>query len=304
MPDEDGRRRQTGVGRRTVLLGGLGGLGALATVGVVAATGGLAGNRSTPSTPSPRPSTVAPTADRRAGKRVSGSFVSAARRGARCGWTLAYPDPLPDPLRVLVVLHGRGADHTYGFDNGLHLDQVLAAAIAAGTRPFAIASVDGGDTYWHRRASGEDAGAMVTDEFIPMLATRGVDTARVAFLGWSMGGYGSLSLASRLGATRVAAVAAESPAIWLRAGDSAPGAFDDARDFDDHTVFGRQRRLAGIPLRIDCGTGDFFYDATREYVASLTPRPAGGFQPGAHDMTYWRARAPEQLAFAGTHLAG
>ena len=31
-------------------------------------------------------------------------------------------------------------------------------------RPFAIASVDGGDTYWHHRSSGEDAGAMVTDE--------------------------------------------------------------------------------------------------------------------------------------------
>jgi hypothetical protein len=245
---------------------------------------------------------LTPVVDRRAGKRVSGSFVSAARLGKSCGWTLAYPDPIPDPLRVLVVLHGKGADHTYSFDNGLHLDQVLAAAITAGTKPFAVASVDGGDTYWHHRASGEDAGAMVTDEFLPLLAGRGIDTSRVAFLGWSMGGYGSLYLAGQLGATKVAAVAAESPAIWLSSGESAPGAFDDADDFDAHTVFGHQRELAGIPLRVDCGTGDFFYDATVRYVASLTPRPAGGFQPGVHDMTYWRARAPEQLAFVGAHL--
>jgi S-formylglutathione hydrolase FrmB len=293
-------RRRTGVNRRTVLLGSLGGLGSLATVGVVAATGGLRRPRPTASgRSSPAPS---PTTDRRAGTRVSGSFTSAARLGRSCGWTLAYPTVIPEPLRVLVVLHGKGADHTYSFDKGLHLDKVLATTVAAGTKPFAIASVDGGDTYWHRRTSGEDSGRMVTDEFVPMLATRGVDTSKVAFLGWSMGGYGSLHLAAQLGAGRVAAVAAESPAIWLRAGGSAPGAFDDADDFDTHTVFGHQAQLAGIPLRIDCGTGDSFYDATKDYVASLTPHPAGGFQPGAHDLTYWRARAPEQLAFIGAHL--
>ena len=36
---------------------------------------------------------------------------------------------------------------------------------------------------WHKRASGEDAGAMVLNELIPMLDSQSLDTSRVAFLG-------------------------------------------------------------------------------------------------------------------------
>ncbi len=56
--------------------------------------------------------------------------------------------------------------------------------------PFAIATVDGGTTYWHPRPNGEDAGGMVVDEFLPLLAEQGLRTDRSAFHGWSMGGYG------------------------------------------------------------------------------------------------------------------
>ena len=42
--------------------------------------------------------------------------------------------------------------------------------------PFAVVSVDGGDTYWHRRASGADSDAMVLTELLPMLAMHGLDT--------------------------------------------------------------------------------------------------------------------------------
>ena len=229
---------------------------------------------------------------------TSGSFVSTARLGRRVGWTVCTPRA-SGPLPVAVVLHGRGGDHAQAFGTGLGLDRFLAAALAAGVPPFALASVDGGDTYWHRRVSGEDAGAMVVDELLPMLGRRGLDVSRIGFLGWSMGGFGALRLAGLCGPDRVRAVAAESPALWQSFDAAAPGAFDDAADFADATVFGRQRSLDGIAVRVDCGEGDPFYEATKAYRAGFTHQPAGSFEPGDHDLGYWRRMAPAQLRFLG-----
>jgi S-formylglutathione hydrolase FrmB len=218
------------------------------------------------------------------------------------GWTVARPAHLSAP-RVLIVLHGRGGDHTAAFDGGLHLDRFLAAAIGAGVPPFAIASVDGGDhSYWHPRAVGDPA-RMVIDEFLPRLSQQGMDTSRIGLFGWSMGGYGALYLAGVLGAGRVAAAVAESPAIWHSAAQSAAGAFDDAADFDSHSIFGHIDRLSGVRLRVDCGSSDGFAPVTRELRAALRPTPDGGLEPGAHDMSYWRSQAAAQLRFVGPHLA-
>ena len=192
------------------------------------------------------PDGVVPQVD--GGRTVSGSFVSRARRGRRCGWSIATPpsygSDAASSLPVAVVLHGHGGDHTKAFDDGyLGLDRFLAQAVGEGATPFAMASVDGGNTYWHRRADGEDAGAMVVDELLPLLAERGLDVRRLAFLGWSMGGYGALRLGGLLGRDRVTAASAMSPALWHRFADTAPGAFDHAADFAGVTVFGRQRQL-------------------------------------------------------------
>jgi len=242
------------------------------------------------------------------GRLVSGSFVSRARLGRRVGWGVAYPPGAPRSasLPVVVVLHGRGGDHTSAFGHNLGLDRFLAQATSRGVPPFAVAAVDGGDTYWHARGSGEDAAAMVVDELLPLLAGQGLRARRsdrVGLLGWSMGGYGALAIAGALGADRVAAVVAESPALWTSYDDTAPGAFDDAADFARHTVVGHPVGLRGIDVRIDCGTGDPFYPVVRDYVASLRPAPAGGFEPGGHTMGYWRRMAPPQLAFLGHHLS-
>lgn len=233
---------------------------------------------------------------------VSGTFTSQARLGKRCGWSIAHPPGDRRKLPAVVVLHGKGSDHTSAFA-GLGLDRFLAATVRAGARPFAIASVDGGDTYWHARDSGEDAGSMVVDEFIPLLERRGLDTRRIGLLGWSMGGYGALLLAARLGKHRVAGVVAESPALWPRYEDTAPGAFDGPADFADALVWGQQDRLRGIPVRIDCGEGDPFYANTRDYVDGFETDPAGGFQLGDHDMGYWRRMVPPQLEFLARCLA-
>lgn len=239
------------------------------------------------------------------GSLVSGSFASKARLGADVGWSIAYPPGSApgDPLPVAVVLHGYGGTHASAFGGAhLGLDRYLAAHAQAGGPPFALASIDGGNTYWHRRVTGEDAGAMVVGEFLPLLRKRGLDVARIGFLGWSMGAFGALALASQLGSPRVAAVAAESPAIWHTAAEAASIAFDSPADFAAHTVFGRQSTLDGIAVRVDCGTGDGFYPAARDYVAGFATAPAGGFEPGAHDVGYWRRMVPAQLAHLGRHL--
>lgn len=237
------------------------------------------------------------------GPRVSGEFVSAARLGATCGWTIAYPPGASpgDALNVLVVLHGYNAGHRTPFDR-IGLDRFLAEGVGAGMPPYAIAAVDGGNSYWHQRASGEDSGAMVTDEFLPLLGERGLEVDRIALLGWSMGGFGALLLARRLGRDRVAAVVAESPAMWVDSVHSPDGAFDDAEDYEAHDLEGRQSELDGIPVRIDSGAGDGFTPVVRHYVAGFADAPAGGFQPGGHDFGYWTRMAPEQLEFVGEHL--
>jgi enterochelin esterase-like enzyme len=144
---------------------------------------------------------------------------------------------------------------------------------------------------------------MVLHEFLPMLTARGLTTSRLGLLGWSMGGYGALYLAGQL-RTRAAAVIAESPALWLSAADTAAGAFDDAADFQQHTIFGRLELLEDIALRIDCGDQDGFAAITRLLRQRLGTTPAGGIEPGGHDARYWRGQAAAQLRFAGRWLAG
>lgn len=143
--------------------------------------------------------------------------------------------------------------------------------MARGMRPFAAATVEAGPTsYWHRRASGADPQAMIVEDYLPLLGQRGLDVRRFALHGESMGGYGCLLLAQRLGPRRVAAVA----------------------------------KLAGIPLRIVCGTLDPFYDASRAFAAGLTDPPAQtSWAQACHTPGYWRAETPGQLRFLAGHLA-
>ncbi len=244
-----------------------------------------------PLAPAPRepaaPASPAPT-------MVTGSFVSAARGGINTNWAIARPPGQTKALRPVIALHGKGSDASTVMAGGV--EQGLAQAVDAGLPPFAVVAVDGGGSYWHKRASGEDSGAMVLDELIPMLDTKGLDTSRVAFLGWSMGGYGALLLGGRLGPARTAAICAVSPALWLSSGAAAPGAFDGPGDFAANSVFGMPA-LASIPIRIDCGDSDPFYAATKQFIAQLPTPPAGGFSPGGHNAAFWSSQLPGEIAW-------
>ncbi len=137
---------------------------------------------------------------------------------------------------------------------------------------------------------------MILSELFPRLAAAGIRTGRFAMFGWSMGGYGALLLAEKLGSIRVAFVAVDSPALWLHPGDSAPGAFDDAADFVRNDVFPGRSRLAGIPVRIVCGQSDPFVLATSEFVKGVPDLVAADFPVGDHSGAFWSATAAAQLA--------
>jgi enterochelin esterase-like enzyme len=231
----------------------------------------------------------------------TGSFVSRARLGAETGWAVIRPPGSTGRLPVVIALHGRGEDHASLLDPSFGLDHYLAATVADGTAPFAIAAADGGTSYWHPRPVGEDAGAMVVDEFLPLLRTQGLDTDRIGLLGWSMGGYGVLRLAGLLGADRVAAVVAASPAIWQDPGSASTAGFADSEEYEKYAVVGHQDDLAGIAVRVDCGTGDPFYRDVQDYVASFPDHAdvTSTFERGAHDRAYWRRMLPDELAFLG-----
>lgn len=232
---------------------------------------------------------------------VTGSFVSAARGGVDTNWAIARPPGQTGALRPVIALHGKGQDAAGVMAGGV--EQGLAEAVATGLPPFAVVAVDGGGSYWHKRASGEDSGAMVLDELIPMLGEQGLDTSRVAFLGWSMGGYGALLLGSRLGPAHTAAICAVSPALWTSSGAAAPGAFDSAEDYAANSVWGAPA-LGSIPIRIDCGNSDPFYSATKQFIAQLPNPPAGGFSPGGHDGGFWSSQLPAELTWMAPLLVG
>ena len=194
-----------------------------------------------------------------------------------------------------MCLHGRNDDHRFAFDQ-IHLPDVVAAL---GPR-IAVAAVDGGAaSYWHPRVDGTDALGMLLDEFIPMVDTR-LGVVRRALLGWSMGGYGAL-LAAETAPSRFQAVAASSPALWTSPGATAPGAFDSPSDYHCYDVFSRTEALAGLAVRVDCGTGDPFFRADSAFAARVNTVQTN-FGPGFHDAAYWRSVAPSQVQMIAAAL--
>ena len=237
--------------------------------------------------------------DRPAGVDLEeGTFSSRFWPGQKVRWRVARPSrpasaTTPQPL--VVALHGRGGDADWAFDN-VHIERHVAPT------GLAVATVDGGDFYWHARRSGVDPGAMIAQDLLPLLAGKGLAADRVGLIGWSMGGYGALLLAGTLGPRRVAGVAAASAALWQSSGDSAPGAFDASKDFVRNDVFARRGDLAGIPVRLDCGSEDPFIAANRAFAREL-PAAVATFDKGAHTEEFWTAHAGAQMSWLRKRFA-
>ncbi|WP_256792773.1 alpha/beta hydrolase-fold protein [Terrabacter sp. Ter38] len=205
-------------------------------------------------------------------------------------WRLAVPRA-SRPRGLVVALHGFGG----GADDAFN----LGFGDAVEPTRMALVSVDGGNSYWHPRRDGSDTGAMVRDELVPMAleACRLPPSSPVVLLGWSMGGFGALLIASELGRPRVSGVVAASAALWRKGSETPARAYDGRADFDRHSVFNRLDRLRGIPVRLDCGAADPFIAANR-LLAQRLPGSEAHFTPGGHDDDFWRGNISAEMTWA------
>ena len=188
---------------------------------------------------------------------------------------------------LLVLLHGRGGSPASWLSQPF-FDELRAL----GPRAPAVLLLDGGDhSYWHDRRDGR-WGTMVLREAIPAGLAR-THAARIAIGGMSMGGFGALDLATHGG---FCAVGGHSAALWQTAGDTVPGAFDDAADFARHDLIAHQARY-GMPVWLDVGTHDPFRAANIAFVRKLHGTVTLHVWPGGHDGAYWRAHVKAYLRF-------
>jgi enterochelin esterase-like enzyme len=207
---------------------------------------------------------------------------------------------------LLVFLHGRGSD---GEDSNLN-NEFFAALRGLGRRAPDVVFPDGADhSYWHDRRDGAWEQYLVR-EVIPLAVRRlRANPRRIAIGGISMGGWGAYEIATHHPG-RFCAVGGHSPAIWRTAGETAPGAFDDADDFARHDLIAavtRQPHIFGdVPLWLDAGTGDPFDAGDRAFAGALR---AAGVRievhrwPGSHQSGYWRSHWRSYLRFYAAALA-
>jgi hypothetical protein len=78
----------------------------------------------------------------------------------------------------------------------------------------------------------------------------------------------------------------------LSAGQTAPGAFDDAQDYARNDVF---ELRPPHPLWIDLGASDPFHDAALAYARRAGVR--AHVSPGGHDVAFWDMHTPQFLRF-------
>jgi S-formylglutathione hydrolase FrmB len=207
--------------------------------------------------------------------------------------------------QLLVLLHGRSASPSSWLS-----EQFFAGLARLGDRAPVVVALDGGDhSYWHDRRGGR-WGSYVLREAIPAAVARlPVDATRAAIGGISMGGFGAFDIARRAG-RRFCAVGGHSPAFWLSSGQTAPGAFDDARDFRRHSVYryvrSHRHPYGSTPLWIDRGNRDPFTSYDAAVVRTLRARGAhltSHVWRGAHTGKYWRAHMARYLRFYARALA-
>ena len=131
---------------------------------------------------------------------------------------------------------------------------------------------------------------------IPRVVKRfGVDPQRIAIGGISMGGFGAFDIALHHPGM-FCAVGGHSPALWFEGGETAPGAFDDAADFEANDVVGTVQEdpeaFGDARVWIDYGTED--------PSASTTKASSKRWKRGAPTSPPTHGRAPTRAATGTT----
>jgi S-formylglutathione hydrolase FrmB len=284
--------------RRALVLGGVAGLLGLGFAGSAAALDddysvGVRARRilgwtgidgTVPAAPANGPSVV-----------VTSRRVHSTARGTDVNLITVVPAARPaGQLPVCLLLHGRYMNAASMV--GLGMPNFLEAAIRAGAPPFAMAAVDGGNSYWLARRAGDDPQAMLRTEMPGWLGGFGLSAGGgvpTAVLGISMGCFGALVYARSV--ARAPTLALLSPALFR--------SWADARSvhaFASQTAWSAAEPLRhpGPPLRLGvwCGREDPFYPAARQLIAQRHPAMAH-LDHGAHTPGYWRRVLPEALRF-------
>jgi S-formylglutathione hydrolase FrmB len=242
------------------------------------------------------------------GAKLSHLTIESRAVGEGLGVSVIVPGgPQPERKRpLLVFLHGRGGSDASGTQN----EAIYNGLARLGRRAPVIAFPDGGDhSYWHNRKDGR-WGTYVMREVIPTVAREfGTDPRRVAIGGISMGGFGAYDLAL-LHPRRFCAVGGHSAALWFESGETAPGAFDDAVDFERNDVVGAVRAdpnaFGSMRIWNDYGSEDPFRGYNEGFVDYLEAGNAdlsAHTWPGGHEGSYWNRHFPAYLRFYANSLA-
>jgi S-formylglutathione hydrolase FrmB len=216
---------------------------------------------------------------------------------------------------LLVLLHGRHDPSPLSWlipsktgPESMLSNRFFVGLARLGARaPVVVFLNGGGHSYYHDRRNGRWA-SMILREAIPDALRRFHTTPRrIAIGGESMGGYGALHIAS-LRPAEFCAVGGHSAALWLSAGQTAPGAFDDAADYDRNDVFAAARRGAfdHLPVWIDGGASDPFRAADAAFVSLLRREHVPVMYhvwPGGHTGAYWNSHMAAYLHFYASALA-
>ena len=207
---------------------------------------------------------------------------------------------------LLVFLHGRGGSDATFTEN----EAVYEGLAKLGRQAPIVAFPDGGEHgYWHNRPEADWA-TWVMREVIPTVQRRfGTDPQRVAIGGISMGGFGAYDLALDHPG-RFCAVGGHSPALWFAAGETAPGAFESAADFNRNDVITTVERdpdaFGATRVWNDYGSEDPFRPYDEGFVAAIEQGDADfttHTASGGHDNAYWDPRWPRYLRFYANSLA-
>ena len=156
-------------------------------------------------------------------------------------WAVARPNGVTGKLPVVVVLHALNTNERTIFSRKLQMQNVLQKYVDDGNRrspspPSTVPSTTG-----TAASDGADSGAMVLDEFLPMLASNTELNLSTERIGFTAGRWAATApcVCVPSSAPPRAAVSVSSPALWAD-----PHAYHRAHSTRSRTT--RRIRCSGI----------------------------------------------------------